>query len=567
MKYGAPEGRDQYYVILGLMQKYQQAICGKIGLSYDLADNTLSVDEVVYLAAIKAPADLSIAADSSVSGLNISVSRGTETIVCRFDPSSGTFSYDSDIKFADAYELDQTTGTGLVAVNDPYPAVSASGLTTGGISNYLKKEASKALAPINEYMESRRFLARQSARVVGQQYGMMMKLQNIVKEPMKRPVEPDITDIIWVSKTDGIVRIKGTADPADKVDLKIYITTPDGATRALSNNPTWMGNNWEVVNTFNKLKAGHNKINVIISKADNREVESGDASVYLGSGGEPDLILVSPRDRQVFASDELFNKMEILIKVRGRATIGTEIVIGVNSFSVVGDDSFDLSDWKVENVKEGLNQINLLASGSKGVLLNKNIIAAYGFSIKSKGLSYVLRRGDILFNGTSPDEEGIVKGHPAIPMDPDHTGIYTGDGQVTESKPLFVKTRSLNDWDNDSFYYAVQVPRLVSESDRIKVCEAVKSKVGHNYKVPIHTIPQYNLPETLAGRYCPDQGGFYCSELAFWAWSKIAAEQHFDIGIDKQDLYFPNRYKGDDNHDSVLPAYLCEKSMEARKMK
>ena len=314
------------------------------------------------------------------------------------------------------------------------------------------------------------------------------------------------------------------------------------------------------------MKPGHNKVNVIILKADNREVESGDASIYLGRAGEPDLILVSPRDRQVFAGENIgdLKPVSISVPIKG-ITSCSEIFIDERfSINIKADGSF--GDNKYLHIKEGNNILNIKLIGNREIYITKTVLGAFLFRLGNKE-SYILRRGDLVFNGTTPYEEGVIFGIPAIPMDPDHTGIYTGDGEITEAIFPFVTSNNISKWDDDGFYYAVQVPRLVGEKYRKEVCDEIKSKKGYPYKVPIHFVSENGLPTTIAGHYSPGQGGFYCSELAFWAWLKVANINGLDIGIKKVDLYFPNRYNGNDNSDSVLPAYLCEKSMEVRRFK
>lgn len=564
-----PNDVDVYFTVLHIMQNYQPAVYGRLGLEYDHLTNTLSIDEETYKDALNVPQKYSLTSYKEGDILKVKVSDGSNEIVCGFDQISGGFDFSDNIRFADAYYYDQTAGPGLAAINDPYSGgVSASGLSDTLANWYLKKYGSEVFSIIRHYIESRRFLYAQSGKVIQQQYGLMKNIENVVKEPMARPVEPDIADIQWVNKANGIIRILGTADRKDSADMKIYIKTPDGATLIVNSNLiSWAGNNWQVVNNYStKLKPGHNKINVIVSKSDNREVESGDASVYIGQAGEPDLILVSPRDRDIFLSSDFPNIVSTFIRFKGRSTPGGTIRVANNSYFVDSSELFDVT-WQIDNLNEGENNIVVETVASHDINVPKRLIGAFLFNSRAKNKLYILRRGDLVFNGTSPAEEGFKKGFPSVPLDPDHTGIYTGDGQITEAVAPFIKTTPMKNWDDQGFYYATQVPKLVNETARKAVCEKVKSKIGVTYKWPLHPMPNYGLPITIAGYYKPGYLGYYCSELAFWAWSEVSSELGFSFGINKQDLYFPMRYNGTDAYNSVLPAYLCEKSMEVKTAK
>jgi uncharacterized protein YycO len=561
--YGDGDHRDIYFAALNMIQKLEKLAYIELGLDYDPESNELSVDRLKYLSELEISSDYGIVTSTSGDVLTVSVAKGMDLVSFQYNAGTGMFSVSEDIMFADGYILDAIDGAGLYAINDPYPSVAASGV--GAPEQRFMKDSSSIFSLMIDHCFSSAAIREQTRKVVSAQYRLLVSTQNVVKHPMQRPMEPDITDMDWVDKESGIVRIKGTADRDDKHNMKIYLTTPIGETIVLTDDVIWVGDNWEVINISNECAKGHNKVNVIISRPNGCEVESGDASIYLGDAGEPDLILVSPRDRRVYGSEEIPSLSIMSIRVKGRTNPGSTIAISNNSIVVDTSGSFNIPNWQITNFREGANEINILISTPNVVVIPKSIIGSYLFNVKRNSIRYILRHGDFLFNGTSPYEEGfwLLMGHPALPFDPDHSGMYTGNGKVTESKHPEVITRDISNWNNDDFYYATQVPKLVSEENRIKVCDRMRSKVGKSYKWPMRFEEQYGLPGVLTGWYTPEMDRFYCSEVAFWSWERTAVEAGFDFGINRSDLFFPVRYTGIDSYNSVLPAYLCEKSMEA----
>jgi len=56
-----------------------------------------------------------------------------------------------------------------------------------------------------------------------------------------------------------------------------------------------------------------------------------------------------------------------------------------------------------------------------------------------------------------------------------------------------------------------------------------------------------------------DNGKFYYSELAYWAWNQVAGS---NIGISLLNIMYPFRGENNSSINSILPAYLCEKNHE-----
>ncbi|MGB9592109.1 MAG: hypothetical protein ACPL1K_06295, partial [Candidatus Kryptoniota bacterium] len=402
--------------------------------------------------------DYGLTTSSDNNTISITASKGTESITGTLDLTAWALTLSEDMAFASKYDLDAINKT-LIVTNDPYPSVVATGVKAAGVSDSIKKEVTRILSFASNLVWS--------ARVVRMQYKFISSMANVLKYPMPRPTDPDIDDIEWVDQKDGLIRIKGKADRNDSASMKVYIKTANSTDFvALTDNVTWHDDkSWEVENYSKKLTAGENKINVIIKKTDGREVESGDATVYLGTGGEPDLILVSPRDRQVFENSNF--SLPSSVRIKGRTIVGANITFSGILISVGSDGTFNqLVDL---TLSEGTNKKTCFVSGSGSYSLTKAIIGAYKFSPDNKSQAYVLRRGDLLFNGSSTSTEGFAP----IPLDPDHTGIYTGNVMVTEAGKApelgvyipRVVIRSLSMWNNSGFYYATQVPKLISEEN------------------------------------------------------------------------------------------------------
>jgi len=554
------EEKEVYYTILKIMVGLLDATFVQAGINYDADANDLSINKDKYLDAVKVSSDYNITAIADDVMILITISKGTESVTGTYNFITETLSLSEDMAFASRYELDLINDT-LAVIDEPYPVAAAAEIGATGVSDSFKRGATRILS----FLLDRTW----SGKVVKKQWNSIQGAANLLKHPLQRPVDPDISDIEWVDRNTGLIRIKGTANWEDSADMKVYINNA-----ALVDSINWMRNEWEVTNYSNSLNSGENKVSVKIEKSDGREVESGDATVYLGQNDEPDLILVSPRDREIFENDGIgFPFVETNFQIKGKTTYGTNIKIIVNNEeqSVVVDANGRFEEDKSVVLAEGMNEVFISVSGSGGYLLSKAILGAHKFVVDNKPRAFVLRKGDFLFNGSSTSTEGFAP----LPLDPDHAGIYTGDGMVveagkdTENWPYFllrVFRRSLSKWNNDGFYYATQVPKLISEENRIRVADKIVGKIGRDYEWPIKICEQYGLPFTLSGKYTPDNDKFYCSELAFWGWTEVSNQDGFNFGINKEDLFFPMRYIGDDNHNSILPAYLCEKSMEVKRV-
>ena len=60
------------------------------------------------------------------------------------------------------------------------------------------------------------------------------------------------------------------------------------------------------------------------------------------------------------------------------------------------------------------------------------------------------------------------------------------------------------------------------------------------------------------------KNGFYCTEIAYWSWQQIMGN---NFGIPIEDVMYPDRGVNNSNINSLLAAYLCEKSMKVKELK
>lgn len=384
--------------------------------------------------------------------------------------------------------------------------------------------------------------------------------------PMERPQEPSIEAISWVNRNLGIVKIEGMADTYNsKVEVVI-----NGSSKADAISTS--GGKWTFTNYSYLLHSGENKINVIAtSKNGGGQVESGDVTVYLGDSNKPDLILLEPRDRQVKEDEGINSNSEKSIKtwIKGETVQGASLTVKGISITINNDGTFDLPlDLPI---KEGSNTISILVKGSGSLLINKTILGAYKFVNGNRTNAYVLRKGDFIFSKGVGVGGGLLKGgFDWVPFDPDHTGVYSGNGMVTEAKLNEIKTslmKTNSGWNGDGFHAATQIPILLLDEEQIreKVASIVSSQQT-NYDLPFITF--FKL--SLFGHYDGPDGGFYCSELAWWGWK----QQEIDFGIKKKDLLYPPEnsfFEGinEDKHtntSSILPAYLCQKTMKVKEV-
>jgi len=365
------------------------------------------------------------------------------------------------------------------------------------------------------------------------------------------------------------------------VPPEIYVKR-GGFTHRLSDGIHWSGDNWSVTNNSVKLATGDNKINVIVRGTSNRELETGDVTVYLGSAGEPDLILLSPRDRQVVWHERISssegNAVRISTKVRGWISNGGRISVG--GFDIFRDSQGDFDEDRDIYYREGVNEVLVDSVGISSYVVKPKLTAAYKYENNFKDKAFILRRGDFVFNGSNTDTE-LFGGFLLIPYDPDHAGVYAGNRQVVEAlvNRLFKRPLVDKEWNNETFWSATQVPKLVDESVREEVSGLVEQcyagPVEYTYDWPIKINLNKDCAYSLVGHYDgpgveditkPGKGSFYCSELAYWVWEQTYKNRSDDFGIVKKETMFPPLGVDDEKHCSILPAFLYERSMGVKKI-
>jgi hypothetical protein len=542
------------YITLDMMMGLVRAAYAEMGLDFNPVSNELSIDKTKYIDKIDPTYDVRVM--NGENDVKILVSKGSETAIFTYDFKNNIIKYPRDIIFASSYDWDIANNQDMALTDDPYAGISAASAGNAGAAYLLARKFIRYIPYPGILMYS--------GIATASQIRTLRRQGSFEVEPMPRLPEPEITDVIWINRSSGLVRIEGKGAAHNKPPTVIL----KNANQIVElDNVSVNGENWSVVNNNTRLSPGENKINVINKGTSNREVESGDITVYLGQGNEPDLVLLSPRDRQVFASDIFpFEKKGLIFE--GKTMPG--ISLGISGNIINSDNSGNFKEGiSIKNLNEGSNEVNIILSGAGTLYINKTIFGAFSFICDAKQENYVLRRGDFVFNGNAPSNEGF----DFIPYEPNHTGIYTGNGNVAEAvypggfSWAKVVIRNLKgSWDNEGFYYAVQVPMLIDENLRAEVAELVEKQEGKLYEIPIHFRPSENgfYYCIEGGQYTPNNNKFYCSELAYWAWEKIASEKGFNFGIIRKEVMFPVRGYDDPAHSSILPAYLCEKSMEVK---
>ncbi|MEA3346472.1 MAG: FlgD immunoglobulin-like domain containing protein [Candidatus Auribacterota bacterium] len=535
-----PHRRDVYYNILYTMDDLIKEIYNKKGIDYDYQTNTLSFS----------------------SNLSTIISSVTSGNIIELTTSSGKYNYDvsqntlstlsgSDI-LAGVYTWDESNNLAFI----PDSAVAASGVKT----MVAEAQPIELTASIRLPFSVRNFQTR-----------IDIARRDIPEEiyPMERPQEPAIENITWVNRSLGVVKVEGTADMLNSTVGVVINGTNKFNVMSTSNN------SWTFTNNNYPLSSGENKINVISSSLKGGQVESGDATVYLGDGNKPDLILVSPRDRMAKEHENINSASDVSIKVdvKGKTIPGAALIVGGKLIFVNSDGSFN-SPIELF-LREGTNGVSVSVSGSESMSINKTIIGVYKFVNGSRTNAYVLRRGDFVFNKGVGLGGGVKGAFDWVPFDPDHTGVYIGNGKIREAVWNNIKESALKSdgsWNGDSFHAATQIPVLLENEDQIR------SNVAGDIESYLNQHPNtgYDLPFLnffrlkLFGHYDGPNGGFYCSELAWWAWKK----QNINFGITKSELLYPpasSFYENvnEDKHtneSAILPAYLCEKTMKVKEV-
>lgn len=558
--YSQEDNPEMAYIMLERMMGIVRAAFVEIGLNFDPETEELSIDKARYADKIAPGLDLDVV--NTEDKVIITIAVADEMASFTYDKKNRLFSCPKDIMFASGYDWDVAAGAEMALADDPYSGIGAAGVTETPISRLFKGKFIRLIPFTGQLIIS--------SIIIIDQKNHFDVYANFKTQPMPRLPEPEITDVSWVDKAAGLVRIEGKGGSPGNPP-KIYLTKGDGAGE-LSDGLSWGSDTWSVTNYSVRLNDGENKINAILRGTSNREVESGDVTVYKGTGDEPDLILLSPRDRQVVWHKNInsigYNDLKTVIK--GKASIGARVKVEGMDVDILQNGSFE--ETKDISLLEGNNNVTIVVLiGSSSISVNEKVIGAYEFVSNTKSKAYVLRRGDFVFDGNAPSQEGF----DLIPYEPNHTGIYTGDGNVTEavqpnwySLPKVIKRDLQGNWNNEKFYYATQVPKLVGEDVRKEVAELIEKQEGKPYEIPIHFGKREEgfIFFIEGGQYTPDNDMFYCSELAYWGWEMISAQKGFDFGISRKDTMFP--ILGYDNPDqcSILPAFLCEKSMGVKKV-
>jgi len=516
---------DVYYGILKMMENIENQVFGQGGISYDKDNNDLKINMSKFANKSGIASDYKVDISKDANTISTTVSKGSNSVTSTYDLNDNKVTMPADFTWAGDFNWDLTSSN-LALIEGP--SVAGVKVMSGDLS--FIGESRKILAALNKTL---------FAAILAKEY---LK----VTTPMIRPVEPDITDIIWYPSLAKTVTVKGTAGG---VLPHIYVT--NGSTVREVTGVSYSGGIWSVNISLNN---GENMINAVVSTADGREVESGDATVYIGTNGGPDLILVSPRDRQVFESS-VFPFEENGNSAKGLVSPGYSLSIGGEDISVDSSGNFN-DPINIKNLQEGQNNISISVSGGHNLSFVRSFIGAYKFINDVKSNAYVLRRGDFMFSN-----KGLA-GFDVIPLEPDHVGVYLGNKKVIDPIMTGIEEHDLSVKDNNNyyygegFYYATQIPKLADENKRSAVVEKIKPYIGTEYDLPINLL-------TFKGHYDgADNGKFYCSELGYWAWNQVAGS---NTGINLLNIMYP--FRGiNDSSNSILPAYFCEETMKVKEV-
>jgi hypothetical protein len=547
---------EMNYVLLDKMLGIIRAAYADIGLYFNPEINKLSIDKAEY--ANKIDPSYNISVNNSDNKVSILIEKEGESATFTYDFNNRLIIYPNDIQFASSYDWDVMNNQSMALVDDPYGGIAAA--SVGESARWFLSGLARHAPYPGKYIWS--------AVKIRDQLIELKKYANFVVTPMSRLPDPEITNVSWIDKANGLVRIDGKGAIPSK-SPHIYINNVK-----IGDNVQVNGENWSVTNYGNRLNTGENKINAINRGTSNREVESGDITVYLGTGGKPDLILLSPRDRQVVWDEKISETIPVLkaVMIKGKTLSGASLMCYGKNINVFSDGSFEKEI--LLPINEGINNVFIdVHTNLEDIALEKKLSGVFEFTSNIKLVKYILRKGDFVFNGKAVGSDGF----DIIPYEPNHTGVYTGNREVTEavyaggfSKPSVIIRDLKSSWDNDGFYYAVQVPKIINEEYRSMVAGIIKQQKGKFYELPIHSNkndfnPEQGFTYSLkGGQYTPDNNKFYCSELAYWGWEKIGEEKGFDFGVELKDTMFPTRGYEDRENCSILPAFLNERCMEVR---
>jgi len=406
------------------------------------------------------------------------------------------------------------------------------------------------------------FLSCESPR--GVEVTLLPSVQTI-KQPLSLPKKPEFTSVIPQSTDYSVVDVHGTGVPGAILD--IYLNNVKQITFKIEDNGQWQYTDLSV-------PLGNNELNVI-QTIDGKELESGGITLYRGANNFG-LVLYEPGSNIVFSQEDIFNNSspKINLKFKGKISLSCSIDIKLNQETwhtlSLPQGVFDNKEIiSIGSLKEGDNKLIIKLPDGKEI--EKNIIGAYKFT--AQGHAYILKHADFLFNHKVSNEYAFFT-FDWIPYDPDHTGVYVGDGKIVDAvgdkfgldtiiniaAEKFGKVRIVpaSDWNDTGFMSASQPLKLINTAHRKSVAARIRNTSNEDGYIKYH----YDIPFFRPlGKYDGPTGGFYCSELAYWGWE----QENIGFGISKADTMFP--FRGNDvAGNSILPAYLCEKSMWVKKI-
>lgn len=534
-----------YYSIIKIMEDLAKTSFAQAGIKYDMSTKQLTIDQETYVNKI----DPSIKVETYTVGdvVNIKLAKGINIVTCQYDIASGIATIPKDITFASNYQFNYSG------------KVSVAGIKVQD-GNIVDSTANIITLP---------FAVLFSIPHLADQLYTISKNINTQLQPMVRVEDPEIVDIDWQNKQKGLIMIKGKAKVDKSSKLSIYVNNNN-----LTDAITRVGEEWSVVNNSKPVANGENKVNAIIRRDDGCEAESGDVTVYKGFDGKPDLILLSPRDRQLFAHEAISQNQESIIqgvKIEGRTAMNCKIkiVIGKDNKTIASDSSGKFITNMDMRMFEKENTLEVTALGGSATVINKLIVGILKLNVACMSQAYTIRKGDFAFNLMALSS-GITMFN-LVPFTPDHAGIYVGNQKIAEARMKEgIKAVPISEWNNSGFYGATQVTKLIDDKTREKVVEKVMTMTdkGYQYDMPISVNRVDLLRFSLKGHYDGpgNNNKLYCSELAYWAWDETAKEGKFDDGVSLEALLYPDRGSSDIVNNSVLPAFLCQKTMEVRRI-
>lgn len=185
----------------------------EVGLEYDSANSALIINQSTFLAKAGVGTGYSINVSNEAGDISITVSKGGELVTSVYNLNTNMVSLPSDFPWADKYDWNASAGSPITMAS--IPRVGASGVRASGVTDTFRDGAMKLIAISNKYLFYRRSLEARLYEAV----------KNNQKQPMARPVEPDITNITWYSRPAKTVTVEGAAGG---VLPHIYVTNSSG---------------------------------------------------------------------------------------------------------------------------------------------------------------------------------------------------------------------------------------------------------------------------------------------------------------------------------------------------